>query len=64
MLATGIASASGLQRRLRVGFSRASRLIDMMEQLGIVGPADGSRPRDLLVDEEGAQELLDEARGK
>ena len=64
VLATGIASASGLQRRLRVGFSRASRLIDMMEQLGIVGPADGSRPRDLLVDEEGAQELLDEARGK
>ncbi len=64
VLATGIASASGLQRRLRVGFSRASRLIDMMEQLGIVGPADGSRPREILVDEDGAQELLDEARGK
>lgn len=63
VLSTGIASASGLQRRLRVGFSRASRLIDMMEQLGIVGPADGSRPREILVDEEGAQELLDEARG-
>lgn len=64
VLATGIASASGLQRRLRVGFSRASRLIDMMEQIGIVGPADGSRPREILVDEEGAQELLDDAMGK
>lgn len=64
VLTTGIASASGLQRRLRVGFSRASRLIDMMEQIGIVGPADGSRPREILVDEEGAQELLDDARGK
>ena len=63
VMSTGIASASGLQRRLRVGFSRASRLIDMMEQLGIVGPSDGARPREILVDEEEAQELLDNARG-
>lgn len=62
VMATGIASASGLQRRLRVGFSRASRLIDMMEQLGIVGPADGSRPREILVDEETALEMLENAR--
>ncbi len=62
VMSTGIASASGLQRRLRVGFSRASRLIDMMEQLGIVGSADGSRPREILVDEDGAQELLDNAK--
>ena len=62
VLSTGIASASGLQRRLRVGFSRASRLIDMMEQLGIVGPADGARAREILVDESGAKELLDNAR--
>ncbi|MDO4560990.1 MAG: DNA translocase FtsK 4TM domain-containing protein [bacterium] len=61
VMTTGIASASGLQRRLRVGFSRASRLIDMMEQLGIVGPADGARPREILVDEEGARELLEDA---
>lgn len=61
VLATGIASASGLQRRLRVGFSRASRLIDMMEQLGIVGAADGARPREILVDEDTAKEILEEA---
>ncbi|MDO5115956.1 MAG: DNA translocase FtsK 4TM domain-containing protein [Synergistaceae bacterium] len=64
VLSTGIASASGLQRRLRIGFSRASRLIDMMEQIGIVGAADGARPREILVDEDGAQELLDDARGE
>lgn len=58
IMQTGIASASGLQRRLRIGFSRAGRLIDMMEQLGIVGPADGSRPREILVDEDGAAEIL------
>lgn len=58
VMATGIASASGLQRRLRVGFSRASRLIDMMELMGIVGPADGSKPREILVDEDEALEML------
>ena len=63
VMSTGIASASGLQRRLRVGFSRASRLIDMMEQLGVVGPADGARPREILTDEEGARDLLEQARG-
>lgn len=63
VMSTGIASASGLQRRLRVGFARASRLIDMMEQLGIVGPADGSKPRDILTDDEGAEEILDKLRG-
>jgi S-DNA-T family DNA segregation ATPase FtsK/SpoIIIE len=38
-----------LQRRFRIGFSRAGRLIDMMEQDGIIGPADGSKPREILV---------------
>lgn len=60
ILNTGIASASGLQRRLRVGFSRASRLIDMMEQLGIVGGADGPKPREILVDERKAKDLFEE----
>lgn len=59
VMQTGIASASGLQRRLRIGFSRAGRLIDMMEQLGIVGSADGSRPREILMDEDGAAEVLE-----
>jgi len=46
----GKASASLLQRRLRVGYARAARLIDMLEEAGIVGPADGARPREILVD--------------
>jgi S-DNA-T family DNA segregation ATPase FtsK/SpoIIIE len=60
---TGVASTSGLQRRLRVGFTRAGRLIDMMEKAGIVGPADGARPREILVDEEDAEEILGRLRG-
>ncbi|MDR2354667.1 MAG: DNA translocase FtsK [Clostridiales Family XIII bacterium] len=46
------ASASMLQRRFRVGYNRAARLIEMMEARGIVGPADGSRPRTVLLGEE------------
>lgn len=62
VLQTGIASSSRLQRQMRVGFTRAARLIDTMEQMGIVGPADGARPREILVDEEGACDLLDRHR--
>ena len=58
VVTSGMASASGLQRRLRVGFTRAGRLVDMMERAGIVGPADGSRPREILVDEEEAEEIM------
>ena len=43
------ASASYLQRRLRVGFSRAARLVDMLEADGLLGPAQGSKPREVLV---------------
>jgi DNA segregation ATPase FtsK/SpoIIIE, S-DNA-T family len=46
---SGQASISMLQRRLRVGYNRAARMIETMEQEGIVGPADGARPREVLV---------------
>ena len=49
VIAAGKASVSLVQRRLRVGYGRASRLIETMEEQGIVGPADGSRPREVLV---------------
>ena len=45
------ASVSMLQRRFRIGYNRAARIVDDMEALGIVGPQDGSRPRSVLVDE-------------
>jgi S-DNA-T family DNA segregation ATPase FtsK/SpoIIIE len=60
-LETGIASASRLQRQLRVGFTRAARLVDAMEELGIVGAQDGSKPREILVDEERAAAILEDA---
>ncbi len=49
VVSEGAGSASFLQRRMRIGFSRAARLIDMMEQDGILGPAQGSKPREVLV---------------
>ena len=44
----GRASTSYLQRKLRIGYSRAARLMDILEQKGVIGPADGARPRDIL----------------
>jgi S-DNA-T family DNA segregation ATPase FtsK/SpoIIIE len=49
VIMSGQASVSNLQRRLRLGYGRAARMIDRMQSEGIVGPADGSRPREILV---------------
>jgi DNA segregation ATPase FtsK/SpoIIIE, S-DNA-T family len=46
------ASASMLQRKLRVGYARAARLLDILEAEGVIGPADGSKPREVLMEEE------------
>ena len=46
--AAGKASASLLQRRLKVGYARAARLLDMMEEQEIIGPGDGAKPREIL----------------
>ena len=51
VLETRHASVSVLQRRFGLGYSRAARLIDMMEEEGIVGPYRGSKPREILVEE-------------
>ena len=49
VLSTGQASASYLQRRMKLGYSRAARLIEIMEANGIVGPSQGSKPREILI---------------
>ena len=52
-----LGSTSGLQRRLKVGYARAGRIMDNLEQKGVVGPPDGSKPREVLLDAEGLEEL-------
>ena len=57
VLETGQASVSMLQRRLKLGYARAARLVDQMEERGYVGPFEGSKPRQLLITREKWQEL-------
>jgi S-DNA-T family DNA segregation ATPase FtsK/SpoIIIE len=58
VIETGSASVSMLQRRLRVGYTRAGRLIDMLERRGIVGPWEGSKPRQILVEGDDLDHVL------
>jgi len=69
VMAAGKGSASLLQRRLKVGYARAARLLDILEENGVIGPADGAKPRDVLISDpgldrfgDGGQDYQDEDR--
>jgi S-DNA-T family DNA segregation ATPase FtsK/SpoIIIE len=57
VVTTGMGSTSMLQRRLKVGYARAGRIMDMLEGKGVVGPPDGSKPRDVFVDVESLEAI-------
>ncbi len=57
----GKASASFLQRRMKIGYARAARILDLLEEKGVIGPGDGAKPRDILLARpEGAESVLDD----
>lgn len=58
VLSAGQASTSSVQRRFRIGYTRAARLIDTMEELKIIGPNAGSKPREILMTKEQVADLL------
>ena len=57
VLETKSCSVSMLQRRVKLGYSRAARIVDQMEELGIVGPYEGAKPRSVVIDREGWIEI-------
>ena len=56
---SGKASSSLMQRRLKLGYARAARVLDQLEQAGIVGPANGSKPRDILIEHNSPQDNIE-----
>ena len=57
VIEAGSCSVSMLQRRVKLGYSRAARIVDQMEELGIVGPYEGAKPRQVVVDRQGWHDI-------
>ena len=62
VVTSGMGSTSGVQRRFSIGYARAGKIMDQLEYYGVVGPSIGSKPRTVLVDDYGFQQILDNLR--